>query len=245
LEDGLRRTVTRLKQYLADLPAPEDLTLAFDWPGLSDGGLEYIEVWLKDHEHGTVLIDTGKRLWNADDEQRGNGSMADYNFIGPLTDLYRDYDAFGVTVWHDRKMVASDFFDQISATRGLTANVDGVANLSRERGSKDGKLSIGHRDGEDKAFSLHWDDMITNWVLVEQVDVAISKSNPKVRVLMALRKLDSELGVDAGLIQAELGDMSLSTVRNHLTMLGKEGAVMNMTKGRWRCAPEEDDDPIG
>lgn len=242
LEDGLRRTVGRLKQYLGDFPAPENLTLAFDWPGLNEGGLEYIKVWLGDHERGTVLIDTGKRLWNADDEPRGNGSMADYNFIGPLTDLYRDHDAFGVTVWHDRKMIAADFFDQISATRGLTANVDGVANLSRERGSKDGKLSIGHRDGEDKAFSLHWDDFIFNWVLVEQVDVANSKSNPRVRVLMALRKLDSETGVDPTLVQTEIGDMSLATVRNHLTELRKEGAAITVGRGKWRPAPVDGDD---
>lgn len=240
LEDGLRRTVTRLKARADQFGTTGRLHFAFQWPTLEDGGLEHIRSWLFDHPSGVVFIDTGKRLRMGQEENGKSYYSSDYDFIAPITDLAHEFDALIITVWHDRKMMADDFFDQINASRGLTAAVDGLGQLSRERGSKEAKLSIGDRDSEDRAFKLRWDDILTGWLLEGQVDVAEGKGSPILRVMSSVRKLDSELGVSADMVQADLGDMAIGTIRNHITALLQQGAITRLGRGRVRAVPLTD-----
>lgn len=242
LEDGLRRTVTRLQRRLQEMETLPDIDFAFAWPSLDEGGLEQIDRWMRGHPEGVVFIDTGKRLRQGQEDTGRSFYESDYDFIAPLTDLTHECDTFMLTLWHDRKMGAEDFFDQVNSSRGLTAAVDGVSQLQRDRGAKEAKLSIGDRDTEDRAWKLRWDDLLLGWLLVEKVDVAAARSDPKVRVLVALRDLDCEMGVEAQQIVDHLGDdVALATVRNKLTELSKEKVVVNVKKGRWRIAPPDDD----
>ena len=242
LEDGLRRTVLRLQQRLQEVEVMPEIDFAFAWPSLDEGGLDLISRWMRGHQDGVVFVDTGKRLRQGQEDTGRSFYESDYDFIAPLTDLVHECDTFMLTLWHDRKLGAEDFFDQVNSSRGLTAAVDGVSQLHRDRGSKEAKLSIGDRDTEDRAWKLRWDDLLLGWLLGESMDVAAAKADPKVRVLAALRELDCELGVEAVQVEKQLGDMALATVRNKLTELSKEGVVVNVKKGRWKIAPQDDGD---
>ena len=243
LEDGLRRTVVRLQQRLQGVEAMPGIDFAFAWPSLPEG-LDHIEAWMTTHEGGVVFIDTGKRLRQGQEADNSRSFYeSDYDFIAPLTDLAHDMDTFMLTLWHDRKMGAEDFFDQVNSSRGLTAAVDGVSQLSRDRGSKEAKLSIGDRDTEDRAFRLRWDDFLLGWLLVEKVDVAQEKQSGVVAVLSAIRKMQSaDMGVTAAMVSAETG-LPLGSVKNHFTTLRGQGVIADMKRGFVHTTDEEEDGP--
>jgi hypothetical protein len=240
LEDGLRRTVMRLQVRLAGVDAMPDISFAFSWPSLDEGGLELLEKWMKDHRGGMVVIDTGKRLRQGLDDQSRSFYESDYDFIAPLTDIVHDTDALMLTLWHDRKMGAEDFFDQVNSSRGLTAAVDGVSQLQRDRGAKEAKLSIGDRDTEDRAFKLRWDDILLGWLLVEKVDVAQERQSGAALVLATIRKLQSEdMGVSADMVSAECG-IPKGSVKNHFTALRAQGVITDMKRGFVHTVDEDE-----
>ena len=237
LEDGLKRTAYRLKQRLSEgevMPRGA-MTFGFDMPALDDGGQDELFRWLSTHQEGVIFIDTGKRLRMGQQDEGSSLYSADYDFIAPLTDLAHDFDTMIMTVWHDRKLAADDFFDAVNSSRGLTAAVDGVAQLQRNRGELRAKLSIGDRDTEDRACNLKWDEKLLGWLWVGTTDVAEKKLSPDELILTWLAENEGELGATAEQI-AEGTRMALSHVRNRLTALKRAMKVFNNKPtqyGRW------------
>jgi hypothetical protein len=241
LEDGLRRTVTRLRQRAEQIGTSGRLQLAFEWPSLDDGGLEYIRAWLRDHPAGVVFIDTGKRLRQGQEDNSRSFYASDYDFISPITDLAHEHDTLIVTVWHDRKMLADDFFDQVNASRGLTAAVDGVAQLHRERGSKEAKLSIGDRDTEDRAFSLQWDEILQGWRYVGPVDVVEKKADVPTQVYLSVKRLESDdMGVTSDMVAVDTG-LPKGSVKNAFTTLRGQGVIRDVARGRVKTTADQTD----
>jgi hypothetical protein len=241
LEDGLRRTVTRLQHRLRDMAELPQIDFAFSWPNLEEGGLELLERWMRGHSEGVVFVDTGKRLRQGSEDTGRSFYESDYDFIAPLTDLVHDVDTMMLTLWHDRKMGAEDFFDQVNSSRGLTAAVDGVSQLQRDRGSKVAKLSIGDRDTEDRAFKLQWDDVLLGWLLVEKIDVAQEKQSGAALVLSTIRKLQSaDMGVSSDMVAVETG-LPKGSVKNHFMTLRTQGVIRDVRRGFVHTVDDEEE----
>ena len=237
LEDGLKRTAYRLKQRLSEgLVLPRGaMTFAFDMPALDEGGQDELFRWLLTHQEGIVFIDTGKRLRMGQQDESSSVYSADYDFIAPLTDMAHQFDTMIMTVWHDRKLAADDFFDAVNSSRGLTAAVDGVAQLQRNRGELRAKLSIGDRDTEDRACTLKWDEHLLGWLWVGSTDVAEKKVNAEDLILTWLGDNESDTGATAEQISEGTG-IPLPHTRNSLTALKKAMRVFNnkpTRPGRW------------
>lgn len=191
LEDGERRLQDRLRKTLTGGAIPENLFLATEWKRFDDGGLLLLKEWLIDHPDARlIVIDTLKRVRP---HERGSERLynADYDAIGPLTDLAHAYGVSVLVIHHTRKMDSDDPLDLVSGSFGLTGAADGVLILKRARGQCDAVLHATGRDFEDKELALRWDAELTGWRMLG--DAAEYKLSNERREVIALLKQSGPL----------------------------------------------------
>jgi hypothetical protein len=167
LEDGDRRMKKRLKGMLDGSGVPERLTFAYKFPRIDEGGLEAIEEWLKAHPDARlIVVDTLKRVRPV--ERRIKRFYdGDYDAVAPLNDLGQRYGVSVLIIHHTNKMVGNeDWFDSISGSLGLSAAVDNLMLLRRQRRQQKGTLHVAGRDIEDKALDVEFDGVIKGWKLM-------------------------------------------------------------------------------
>lgn len=187
LEDGSRRLQRRLKVVLGTSKAPARLSIATEWPGADEGGIQKIATWLEDHNDARlVVIDTLKRIRP---RSRGNRRLydEDYEAIGPLADLAKRHAVCILVVHHTRKAEADDPLDLISGSTGLTGAADAAMVLKRSRGSADAELIVVNRDLGDQEFALHWDQFSCTWNITGPAAEA-RISDERRAILATLRK---------------------------------------------------------
>jgi DNA primase len=227
LEDTERRLQRRAKQVLQDARVtPEVLYLAVSWPRLDAGGLEYLEIWLREHpQTRLVIVDTWTKLAPRMQGQKRTQYEEDYDALTPLKELAEKYTLSIVAVTHLRKMQADDVLDEISGTTGFTGAVDGFLVLKRERGQQVATLHVIGRDiEEEQALALTFDQVTATWTLEGKVDEVKMKQRSKERQAM----LDLLKAFPQGLSAQEVADhlgKNKYTVRNILKRMVDEQAI--------------------
>lgn len=63
-----------------------------------------------------------------------------------------------IVIHHTRKMLAEDFADGASGTRGLTAAADAIISLKRRRGEDSGLLQVTGRDVIESSYAMNVND---------------------------------------------------------------------------------------
>jgi AAA domain len=166
LEDTARRLQRRLRQVLADGPAPGRLTLSIQWPPTPTEAIGLIEEWLTDHPAARlVVIDVFERIRGQLMPQETHYS-ADYRVVSAVKKLADKYSIAVVLIHHMRKMSSDDFLNEISGTTGLSGAADTIAVLKRARGEHDGTLSITGRDVEESEYALKFHADRGTWELL-------------------------------------------------------------------------------
>jgi len=168
LEDNKRRLKKRLKGLIGDAEkAPENLTIAIEWPRLDDGGVEKLDRWLLGHrEARLVVIDILKSIRPRGGQGRNIYDL-DYESLEPLKPLIERHGVAIVVVHHLNQGQSPDPLTLISGSEGLVGVVDGTLVLRRERGKHDATLHVAGKDiEEEREHALTWDANLTNWTLV-------------------------------------------------------------------------------
>jgi len=164
LEDHERRLQRRLAQLLDDAPAPRLHELLTACPRLHEGGVAVLEKWLLRRAGARLLIvDTLAKVRTPTPPRTGIYE-ADYE---ALRDLKRLADAHAVAlllIHHLRKQPATDVFDQVSGSTGLTGAADSVLVLQRERGSSAAILHVSGRDVDERQVRLTFDRERARWL---------------------------------------------------------------------------------
>ena len=158
LEDTPRRIQSRISPMLHGSRPTGSLNFAFTWSKMDRTGLEDLDRWL-DQNPGTglVVIDTLARIRGA---KRNGGTIydSDYEDMCRIKSIADRHHIAIVLLHHLRKAGADDILDLVSGSTGLTAAVDTVAVLGRERARADAVLYITGRDVEDREVALSFDD---------------------------------------------------------------------------------------
>ena len=169
LEDNARRLQSRARRLLESMTeTPSNLEFALDWPRLSEGGLAYLEEYLKAHpDLRLVVIDTWARVAPPTGERRCSQYEGDYESLTPLKRLADTYHVSILAVHHLRKTGSSDVLDEIIGSTGVTGAVDGTLILKRDRGQTDATLFVTGRDVErEQQLALSFDATTALWTLV-------------------------------------------------------------------------------
>jgi hypothetical protein len=185
LEDTHRRIRKRLRKVLGDRDMPERMYLETEWWRLDEGGAEHLDRWLGDHpDTRLVVIDTLAMIRKP--ASGANVYAEDYAALQPLMPIAHKRGVAIVVVYHLRKAAAADPMDEISASTGLTAGVDGFLILRRTPGSKGPTLYVDGRDIEEPAeYALHWDLDTATWTIEgDAEEVHLSKERADILLVL-------------------------------------------------------------
>jgi hypothetical protein len=161
LEDTYVRLQKRLAQVCPDtsrIPANLDLTVEF--PRLDEEGLAVLESYIRDKRPRLTVCDTWGKLKPAGQAKRGeNVYETDVRLVSEVKKLADRYETSILLVHHLKKGGSreGDWLESLSGSMGLSATVDGLLAIERERGSDVGVLKRSGRDLEDdEDIGLKW-----------------------------------------------------------------------------------------
>jgi hypothetical protein len=190
LEENARRLQARARQLLALMTeVPHGLEFALDWPRLAEGGLSYLEEYLKTHPHTRlVVIDTWAKVAPRTDTRRCTQYEGDYEALTPLKQLAETYHVSILAVHHLRKTGAADVLDEITGSTGMTGAVDGALILKRERGQLDATLFVTGRDVErEQELALRFEAETAQWRLLGSAE-EVGRTRARKEILDLLRE---------------------------------------------------------
>ncbi len=227
LEDNARRLQSRARRLLASMTeTPNNLEFALDWPRLGEGGLAYLEEYLKAHpDLRLVVIDTWARVAPPSGERRCSQYEGDYEALTPLKRLADTYHVSILAVHHLRKTGSSDVLDEIIGSTGVTGAVDGTLILKRDRGQTEATLFVTGRDVErEQQLALSFDATTALWTLTLVGNAEeLRCTRARQEILDLLREQDPD-GMSAREI-AEALEKNYHTTRSLLRKMEEAGEV--------------------
>jgi hypothetical protein len=238
LEDNARRLQSRARRLLESMTeTPSNLEFALDCPRLGEGGLAYLEEYLKAHPQlRLVVIDTWARVAPPSGERRCSQYEGDYESLTPLKRLADTYHVSILAVHHLRKTGSSDVLDEIIGSTGVTGAVDGTIILKRDRGQTDATLFVTGRDVErEQQLALSFDATTALWTLVGNAE-ELCCTRARQAILDLLREQGPD-GMSAREIAATL-QKNYHTTRSLLRKMEDAGEVRH-THGRYLAVSVE------
>lgn len=220
LEDNDRRVQSRLKVCLShmgeNVAAPARLDIVTEWPRMNAVGITALEDWIQSKPSPRlIIIDPWVKVKPRIPMRAGEtGYDTDYEALEGLKQLADKYQLCILVQFHLRKADATDPFDELNGTTGITACADGFLSIKRPRGEKLGTLWGTGRDYEQEVnLAVSFDEAL--WTIVgdtetvtrgnasqEVLDVLIQETRP-----MFAKDLAAILGKPEGTIRKRLFDM--------------------------------------
>ncbi len=232
LEDNERRLHERILTLVAD----DGIDLgkfhyAQDWNRVDEGGAEQLDVWLPDHpECRLVVIDTLKKIRPHTSGKR-NMYDVDYEAVEPFVRLASKHHTAIVIVHHlNQQPDPADPYDAFSGSSGLTAAVEGILLLTRQRGQADAYLTVDGKDiKERKELALKWDGEICTWTVQgDAEEYKISKARREVRDVVG----DAGDPVTPTYVADALGK-SFNTVKKMMWEMSRDGQLASNGSGAY------------
>ena len=242
LEDNRRRLRKQLQKVLDGREPPDGMHVHTEWPRIGEGGAEALDEWLDKHPTTRlVVIDTLAKI--RPNAKGSNVYKDDYQALEKLLPLAAKHAVAIVVIHHLRKMAAADPVDEINASTGLTAGVDGFMILRRTPGSKGPTLYVDGRDIEEpEEYALHWNLNTATWTIEGRAE-EVRVSNARSDILLALDRSPEPV------TPKEVADAVPGGKHNNVKvlmhkMLG-DGQVIKDGKGRYSRANPTKPDNFG
>lgn len=239
LEDPPRRLKSRLTKMLGSAPAPADLTLVTALPTMVVA-LDMIAEWLEAHPDARlVVIDVLAKI-RPPAAAGTNAYEADYAVLSKLKRLADEYRVAVVVVTHLRKMEATDVFDQVSGSTGLTGAADATIILKRARGENSASIHTTGRDIIESEYAVTFDPADCTWRLDGEAlseaahkaatNKAASGLGDKSAEILAL--IDASPGIGPTEVGAAVG-LTASNAGTYLQRLAEAGRIYKSGRGRY------------
>jgi len=229
LEDGEKRIKSRLGQMLSEDQPPDglvNLSVVFEWPYLSKGGIKKLEQWLDTYPATRlIIIDTfGRvRLPNAG----GPSYQDDTASMVPLHRLTIDRHVTILVIHHTRKMPADDPLDEISGTLGLPGIVDTPLVLRKNMNGT--SLCVIGRDIEPVDYAMKFNKDTRRWE-IEGTAESVYMSMTANKIQTALENAAEPLSPQEIAFATSL---DRNIVQQRLATLGKAGIIRKVQRGKY------------
>ena len=240
LEDPPRRLKSRLRKILDGDRAPGNLALVTELPSMVVA-LDMIAEWLEGHPDARlVVIDVLAKVRPA--AAPGTSAYeADYAVLSSLKKLADTYRVAVVVVTHLRKMEATDVFDQVSGSTGLTGGADATLVLKRARGDNAASMHVTGRDIVESEYAVTFNPDRCTWTLDGDALADAAKKAATNRVSDGLGDKSAEIiallaqhpnGIGPTAVGATVG-MTAQNAGTYLQRLEAAGRVTKVGRGRY------------
>lgn len=242
LEDPIPRLQRRIESLSDDRPWPADLHLINTCPRAHEGGLEFLENWLKTHPRAKLVVIDTLQKFRKPLGRNSNLYGDDYEAAGSLKSLADRYGVGIVVLHHTKKGEVSDPLEGVSGTMGLSGAADTTLVLKRSRGQGSAELFITGRDVEERTMALRFES--PDWRL--EGDAEEGKLSLQRKEIIKLLK-SSEKPLTPKAIAQALGREYNSTIRGLLVKMADAGQILSH-EGEYSYdhhKPHELDKPYG
>lgn len=248
LEDTFNRLQKRIVQVCPDTSRiPDNLDLTVEFPRLDSEGLACLDKQIKENGYSLVILDTwGKTKPNGQAKRSENVYETDVRLVSEVKKLADKYGISILLVHHLKKGggASTDWLESLSGSMGLSATVDGLLALERERGSDIGILKRSGRDLEDdEDIGLNW--LAPCWEFNGSA-VQMKLNATKQKILTCIEKASEP--VKPGYIATDTG-INANTVRYHLSKMLQEGLIAITSDSKYQIPSKKeiinnDDDDV-
>ncbi len=248
LEDTFNRLQKRIVQVCPDTSRiPDNLDLTVEFPRLDSEGLACLDKQIKENGYSLVILDTwGKTKPNGQAKRSENAYETDVRLVSEVKKLADKYGISILLVHHLKKGggASTDWLESLSGSMGLSATVDGLLALERERGSDIGILKRSGRDLEDdEDIGLNW--LAPCWEFNGSA-VQMKLNATKQKILTCIEKASEP--VKPVYIATDTG-INANTVRYHLSKMLQEGLIAITSDSKYQIPSKKeiinnDDDDV-
>jgi hypothetical protein len=170
LEDQLRRIQDRSVKLLSGLSVepPGRLYFAVDSPKLDEGGIDFLEGWIKKSDCPRMIIIDVWAKFKSKPASTGNAYENDYQVIGPVKKLADKHGVAVVLIHHTKKESTADWVHSSSGTTGTPGAADGLLALQRLRGENEAKLLVTGRDFEEQEIAVEFNPDNFIWTMMDR-----------------------------------------------------------------------------
>jgi phage/plasmid primase-like uncharacterized protein len=248
LEDTFSRLQKRIVQVCPDTSKiPDNLDMMVEFPRLDSEGLACLDKQIKENGYTFIIFDTwGRAKPNGQAKRSENVYETDVRLVSEIKKVADKYGISILLVHHLKKGggASKDWLESLSGSMGLSATVDGLLALERERGADVGILKRSGRDLEDdEDLGLNW--LAPGWELNGSA-VQMKLNATKQKILTCIEKASEP--VKPSYVATDTG-INANTVRYHLSKMLQEGLIAITTDARYMLPPKKeiidgDDDDV-
>ena len=233
LEDGELRTNHRLHHLQPGIEAIDPfghLDLIFDFPMLSQGGVDMLRRYIENTHYRLVVIDT---LAMIEPPGKGNGLKRYhevYGMFAPLRELQRQRPFCLAMVTHLRKAEADDIFDTLHGSVAYQGVQDTLWVLERPPHKAVGVLHVRGREGDEQA--LHLSFAGGHWEFIGH-DAEIQLSQARQDILDLFEEKERVLNIDEILKYLSRPRDRYQALRQTLCRMVRDDQLIRLGRGRY------------
>lgn len=232
LEDPERRLQKRAIEALGGRKGSELFHFVTQAGQIDTTLLGELEIWLKENRDARlVAIDTLAKVQSRKSAKNQNLYVADYQTVEGLTALASKYNVAILIVTHTNQMrEASDPWDMIQGSTGLTGGVNGAMVLTHGRGEAEGFIKAAHHDLEEVVDIALQREENGLWTYIGDAEkYRMTKERREILDYITAAdeaKLPSEVAKDMG--------KNVSTVNKLMRKMMNEGDLVQERYGRYK-----------
>jgi RecA-family ATPase len=230
LEDGRARLQSRAKAIQPNLTTANSFHLMYQFPPLSEGGIELLAEEIAQEKYGLVVIDVLAKL-EKPKAGKGDKSYHDiYEMFAPLQELRQKHPFCLAMLTHLRKQEADDVFDALMGSVAYQGAQDVLWVLERKPKDDFAFLHIRDKDAEDKVIALRFLD--GHWEYVGEGD-EYTVARDQRKILKVLTEEKREMGIEEIRKAGEFGDNKYGYVRKLLVTMSKDDLIHHSSYGKY------------
>ncbi len=230
LEDGRARLQGRAKMIQPNLAAADGFHLMYDFPPLSEGGLEALAQEIAHEHYGLVVIDVLAKL-ETPKAGKGDKNYHDiYEMFTPLQELRKQHPFCLAMLTHLRKQEADDVFDALMGSVAYQGAQDVLWVLERKPKDDYAFLHIRDKDADDLTIALQFVE--GHWEFIGEGD-EYQMSRDQRKVLKILVEENAEMGIEQIRRAGEWPDQKYGYVRKLLVTMAKDDLIHHSSYGKY------------
>jgi AAA domain len=229
LEDGRARLQGRAKAIQPNLTTVNGFDLMYNFPPLSEGGIDLLTEEIAQHHYGLVVIDVLAKLEKP--SSKGDKNYHDiYEMFAPLQELRKRHPFCLAMLTHLRKQEADDVFDALLGSVAYQGAQDVLWVLERKPKDDFAFLHIRDKDAEDKVIALRFLD--GHWEYVGEGDEYTVNRDQR-KILKVLAEENREMGIEEIRKAAEFAETKYGYVRKLLVTMVKDDMIHHSSYGKY------------